>query len=201
MIFDYLKMRVNVGDEEFNKIYPNRLYNFARRNWTPVEVARHAANFLADKPGKRVLDIGSAVGKFCMIGASCTEGHFTGVEYRKDLVHISKAIVKSHKLSNIKFIHSNITDINFREFDAFYFFNPFLEHIDVTCRIDDSIETGEEEHKVYTNYVRDQLALMPVGTRVATYWSNLQEIPLGYQLISARFNDELKLWEKKLTKK
>jgi hypothetical protein len=200
MVFDYLKMKVNIGDEEFNKIYPNRLYNFARRNWTPVEVVKYAAKFLVDKPGKKILDIGSGVGKFCMIGAACTEGEFTGVEYREDLVNISSTIAKRYDLTNVKFIHSNIMDVRFKDYDAFYFFNPFLEHIDITCRVDDSIETGAEEHKLYTNFVREQLVSMPIGTRLATYWSNLEEIPQGYQLVGGRF-DELKFWEKKLTRK
>ena len=47
----------------------------------------------------------------------------------------------------------------------------------------------------YTHHVR-QLAIMPIGTRLATYWSNSEEVPRGYILQSSGFAGELKMWEK-----
>ncbi len=196
MLFQFLKMRLPVGDEEFNKMLPNWLYTFSRRHWTPINVAKEAAKFLADKPGKKILDIGSGVGKFCMLGATYTEGVFTGVEYRENLHEIACGLVKSQGLINVHFINSDIANIDFREYDSFYFFNPFQEHIDITAQIDDSVEMGNEQYDKYTVYVREQLAKMPSGTRLATYWSQLKEVPAGYRMVAAYFDKELKLWEK-----
>jgi len=38
------------------------------KQWTPLAIARKAAEFLAE-PGSKVLDIGSGIGKFCLTGA------------------------------------------------------------------------------------------------------------------------------------
>ena len=43
-------------------------------HWTPVHVARRAAQFLVTGPETRVLDVGSGPGKFCLVGALATQG-------------------------------------------------------------------------------------------------------------------------------
>jgi hypothetical protein len=48
----------------------------------------------------------------------------------------------------------------------------------------------------YTQYLREQLAAMPIGTRLATYWSNTDEVPRGYVIQSNAFDGEPKMWEK-----
>jgi len=76
------------------------------------------------------LDIGSGAGKFCLIGAASTKGLFYGVEQRKELVNLCKSIAKTHQINNVEIFHSNITEISFSDYDAFYFYNPFYENID-----------------------------------------------------------------------
>lgn len=196
MIFEYLKLNLEVADEEFNAIYPEWVRTLARRHWTPIEVSIKVAEFLVDKPETKVLDIGSGPGKFCMVGATYTKGHFTGVEQRYGLVDLSKKLARAYRIQNIDFIHANITSIKFKEYDAFYFYNSFHENIDLTAKIDDTVNSNTELYNLYHQYVYEQLSLAPVGTRLATYWSAKKEIPSSYQ-VKYSFRDGLLLfWEK-----
>jgi predicted RNA methylase len=196
MIFEYLKLNIAVKDEEFNVIYPERIRKLAKRHWTPIAVAKIAAQFLVDKPGTKVLDIGSGAGKFCMVGSAYTDGHFTGIEQREYYYQLSNRLKHNYRLDNVKFIHSNITQINFKEYDAFYFFNSFLENIDSTAMIDDTVKSDIQLYSLYSKYVREQLNELPIGTKLVTYWSDLKEIPFGFKIHSSSLEGLLKMWEK-----
>ena len=88
MVFELLKLNIHITDEQFNTIYPTSIRRLSEKHWTPVSVAKAAAEFLVTNPGTRVLDIGSGAGKFCMVGAVHTRGFFTGVEQREELVQL-----------------------------------------------------------------------------------------------------------------
>lgn len=196
MIFSYLKMNMEVSDDDFNSLYPEPIQQLAKRHWTPVEVAKMAAEFLVTSPSANILDIGSGSGKFCLIGAACTPGHFTGVEQRQSLVELSNSIAKKNELHNVNFIHANITEIDFKAYTGFYFYNSFQENIEADAKIDESVETNMKFYGYYSDYVNSELARKPIGTRIVTYWSSLSEIPSNYQLLFTAFNDRLKFWEK-----
>jgi len=196
MFIEQLKKNLITSDVEFNSIYPERVQILDKKHWTPLAVAKTASKFLVNREGIKVLDIGSGVGKFCMIGSVVTKGHFTGVEYREELVKLSGEISKKSCLSNIQFIHDNITNINFRNFDAFYFFNSFIENMSQSEVMDNAVPISPQLYGKYNQYLRLQFAAMPIGTRLATYWTNSEEVPRGYVLLSTAFEGELKMWEK-----
>jgi hypothetical protein len=189
-------LNLEVTDEEFNLIYPERIRTLAKQQWTPLDVSKLAAKYLAETPGTKVLDIGSGVGKFCMIGATSTEGIFTGVEQRQDLVEMSNKLAKYYGIKSVKYVHSNITEIAFTDFDTFYFFNAFYENIDRDAMIDHTIERGIQYYNMYNRYVSGQLAKMPLGTKLVTYWSSFGEIPGNYEIQFEAFEGNLKFWKK-----
>src|SRR5690349_15460565 len=117
---DLLNLHSEITDKEFDSIYPTEIRRLTNKHWTPVSVAKTASEFLANRRGIRVLDIGSGAGKFCIVGALNTRGHFTGIEQRQDLVTLSQDIATAHNVDNVTFIHGNITTIDFAEYDAFY---------------------------------------------------------------------------------
>ncbi|WP_235832342.1 methyltransferase domain-containing protein [Flavobacterium zhairuonense] len=182
MIFKFLKLNITVEDAAFNELYPRRIKRLAARHWTPVAVAKFASEYLVDRPNKRVLDIGSGAGKFCLVGAASTTGRFYGVEQRASLVKLSKKIAERHYVTNVEFIHSNINKINFSDYEAFYFYNSFYENIDSSCSIDKTIAPERELFYSYSKYVKEQLEKTPVGTRLVAYWSNWEEIPDSFKL-------------------
>jgi len=157
MIFKNLQLHIDVEDDLFNTLYPLRIKKLSERHWTSVEVAKLAADYLLDKPNCKVLDIGSGAGKFCLIGAASTKGRFYGVEQREKLVKLSQRIAKTHQINNVEFLHSNITQISFSNYNAFYFYNPFYENIDDSFLIDNKIVLDEKLYFTYSKYVENQL--------------------------------------------
>ncbi|MGE8556522.1 MAG: class I SAM-dependent methyltransferase [Chryseobacterium jejuense] len=196
MIFKKLASNIDVDDNTFNKLYPYHIKELSARHWTPVDVAKMAADYLVEKPDSKVLDIGSGVGKFCLVGAASTKGRFYGVEQRESLTKLSKKIADRYKIENVEFINSNIDEISFLNYEAFYFFNSFYENIDTSCSIDDTIFPDKDLYYAYSEYVKKQLDKTPVGTRLVTYWSNWDEIPCNFDLIDTACNGFLNFWRK-----
>lgn len=196
MIFEFIKLSIDVTEDEFNEIYSERIRMLAKRHWTPVRVAKQACEFLADRPGTKVLDIGSGVGKFCMIGATHTKGYFTGVEARRDFVDLSHDLADRYEIKNVSFVHSNITSVAFKDYDAFYFFNSFYENIATEGKIDDTVSLDTERYLLYSVYIYEQFYDLPIGTRLVTYHSPLKIIPSSYQLQFSSEDELLTFWEK-----
>lgn len=197
MVIEALKLNAPIKDEEFDEIYPMSVRKKSKVHWTPIRVASIAAQLLVDRPGVKVLDAGSGVGKFCFVGAVMTKGIFTGIEQRKDLTDLSNDLFEKYGLSNAFAIHSNITSVNFKHYDAFYFYNPFMENLCVSHRIDDAVKLSIDYYKQYIRYVRKQLHELPYGTRVVTYCSNGLKIPLGYCKVATYADGHLDLWIKR----
>lgn len=191
MVFESLRSGLIPTDDEFDVIFPEHLQEIAAIHFTPVEVAKLAAQYLVDLPNTRVLDIGSGAGKFCMIGSVCTDGHFTGVEQRESFVSLANSLSKQYELSHIKFIHSNITTIPFNAFDAFYYFNSFYENIDQSGIIDTTIPLDKTLYHAYAAYVKAQLDRLPIGTKLVTYFSYFDEVPASYKIVSRAFDGKL----------
>ncbi|MBL7816137.1 MAG: methyltransferase domain-containing protein [Saprospiraceae bacterium] len=196
MIFNYIKSNQNICEEEFDEVYPHLLQSISPVHFSPISVSKSASEYLVDKKGCRVLDIGAGVGKFCMIGATCTEGYFVGVEQRKDLCVLAQEVIERYHLKNIEIINDNIVNIDFKQFDAFYFFNSFQENISIADKIDNTCKLSRELYVEYSMYVREQLELMPIGTKLVTYYSFLKEVPVSYTLQATKFGNDLKMWKK-----
>jgi hypothetical protein len=198
MIFKQLKSNVAVDDDTFNELYPYQIKQLAKHHWTPVVVAKMAAEYLVERPDTKVMDIGSGAGKFCLIGASCTQGMFYGIEQRGHLIEISKRIASDHDLQNVEFVHSNICNIDFSDYEAFYYYNSFQENLDTSCPIDDVILPYHHLFYFYSNYVKIQLYKAPVGTRLVTYWTDSKEVPNNFRLNRSACNGLLNFWVKVL---
>jgi SAM-dependent methyltransferase len=196
MVFEFIKLNIDITDDDFNLIYPQTISILAKKHWTSVAVAKVSSEYLVDKPGTRVLDIGSGAGKFCLVGASNTQGHFTGIEQRAELVDLSKRLADSYSIQNVKFIHSNITEIDFRRYDSFYFYNSFYENIDTANRIDDSVHLDKQLYQQYSTFLKAQFSELPIGTRLVTNCSPLTIIPNCFKLQYSMRGGLLRFWEK-----
>jgi SAM-dependent methyltransferase len=185
----------SIEDEKFDQIYPPEIRKLSSIFWTPVAVAAEAAKLLVTAPGVRVLDIGCGAGKFCLLAASLTDGCFTGVEQRAELIAAAKQAAATLQLSEVEFLHANLMDIAFSDYDAFYLFNPFEENMH-GHKIDSAIPLSAALFKKYTCHVAGQLGERPIGTRVVTYMGYADDIPACYDCETTRFGDDLKLWIK-----
>lgn len=196
MIFKHLKSGIQVNDDRFDTIYPPPVRVAAEFHFTPVDVAKCASQALVERTGTKVLDIGSGAGKFCLVGAACTNGHFTGVEQREGLCLLSNQLAERYGLTNVSFLHSNIREIGFEGFDAFYFFNAFYENVSQTNPIDCSVKLDKWLYHEYSLVVREKLDAMPPGTKLVTYFSYSDEVPDSYQVQLTRYDGYLKIWKK-----
>jgi SAM-dependent methyltransferase len=181
----------------FNTLYTPLIQSKASRHWTPLDVAKCAAEFLVPENDVRVLDIGSGVGKFCLAAAKYKPyGLFYGVEQREQLVDQANDCAKKLDVNNVLFIHGNFTQLDFRHFDHFYFFNSFYENLKGTEKIDYTIEHSLALYNYYNRYLYKQLKEKPNGTRIATYHSLEDEIPPCYYVVKTEFGGLLKFWIK-----
>lgn len=185
------------SDEQFNQIYPFPIQVLARRHWTPLVIARKASNFLGMQNNSRILDIGSGVGKFCLTAAHHDHQNFYyGIEQRKSLIGHAEAAKEKLGLENVCFINGNFTQLDFRNYDHFYFFNSFYENLNGTDKIDNTIAYSRDLYYYYNNFLFRELEQKPAGTRLATYHSLEDEGPKGYHIVGTDMNHLLKYWIK-----
>jgi SAM-dependent methyltransferase len=197
MIIEKLKVAKILSDEEFDLIYPKEIQSLSERHWTPVSIIKIVTDFLCLGQGLKVLDIGSGVGKFCLVGASLKpKCEFYGVEFRKSFVTLSNRLKDTYRIKNVHFLNKDILEMNFNDFDSIYFYNSFQERIDDTASIDNYSEISYELYKEYTKYLFFQFQNMPMGTRLATYHTADFYIPEGYKLVEKSFDNKLKLYIK-----
>jgi len=193
---DHLNDSLFSNDAAFDWMYPEQFQLLSLKHWTPLAPGLKAAEFLAE-PGARVLDIGSGIGKFCLAaGHHFPETWFYGVEQRHELIYEAEAAKGYTNLSNVNFIYANITQINFNEFDHFYFYNSFYENIDPENQIDDSLELSQSLYTYYNKYLCAALDKKPSGTRLVTFHSFEQEIPACFKLVTICFDGLMKMWIK-----
>ena len=185
----------SIEDEKFDQIYPAEIRKHSSLFWTPVAVAAEAARLLVTAPGTRVLDVGCGPGKFCLVAASLSDGRFTGVEQRSTLVAAARSAAATLQLAEVEFVHANVLDVDFAEYDAFYIFNPFEENMH-GFKMDSAVTLSPALFQRYTSYVSDQLGCRPTGTRVVTYMGYADDIPACYDCEATFFGDDLKLWIK-----
>jgi ubiquinone/menaquinone biosynthesis C-methylase UbiE len=169
----------------------------ALRHFTPLSVSKTAARFLAINPNTKVLDIGSGVGKFCVIGAIHTGAIFHGIEKRKWMVDIANEIAWDYDFDNVKFFHTDMLNFPVKDYEAIYFFNSFHENIDDTARIDNTTTTSSKRYEEYNSHLKLQLDQTKQKTRLATYWVNRDNVPQSFMEVASYYNDKLILWEKK----
>jgi len=186
-------------DAKLNKLYPESIRLLANRHWTPLQITQLVTQFLVTHPGVKVLDIGSGVGKFCLAGAYYkAHATFYGVEQRKDLIVHGENVRARLGLQNVHFIHSNITELDFRPYDHFYFFNSFYENLMDKDKIDDNIPYSTFLFNYYHNQLYKKLEAMPTGTRVVTFHCLDDKMPPGYHVVDAKDGTLLKFWIKLL---
>jgi SAM-dependent methyltransferase len=187
----------NITDEEFDSFYPMKMRKLSATHWTPVAVARKAAEFLVKGVDTKVLDIGSGAGKFCVLAANFTSAQITGVERRENLVLLSRKLAMRQEVKNVNFVHADIKDIDFKAYDSFYFFNAFEENINLTDKLDSSDSIDSEQYRHYCQLLHDRFDEARIGTRVVTYCGEGKEIPDSFTLVRQTNKGKLLFWEKR----
>ncbi|MEO8549284.1 MAG: methyltransferase domain-containing protein [Kofleriaceae bacterium] len=187
-------------DRYFDHDLPRRLQVKSSLHFTPMAVARRAAQLLAPTPGMRVLDVGAGPGKFCLVAAQeVPTATFVGIEIRPHLVHTARKLADRLGVTNAIFLEGDALAADWSTYDAFYFYNPFAEQLhEQLFAIDHSIPLVPARFEHAVEEASRRLAEARIATRVVTYHSFGAAAPASYDLVE-RFplgTDHLELWIK-----
>lgn len=186
------------ADAAFDSLYSLRAQQLSAIHWTPLQVAKKAAEHLCGGTGKNILDIGSGVGKFCLIAAHYFKDHqFDGVEQRKALIDEAVFAQNATKTFNVKFIHGNFNDLDMEPYQHFYFYNSFSENISHYKPIDNLISSSEAIYHEYLQQFYQLLDEKPIGTRLAAFHCPDGYVPPAYQRVKHNPGDLLSLFIKR----
>ena len=189
-----LRQRVVMEDATFDAVFPARQRFRSWLHWTPVDVAMRAVDLLAPTRRCKVLDVGSGVGKLCLIGAAVTRSMWFGIERDLEMVRAANtAAMRMRVEGRIRFLHGDIASLDWSIFDAFYLFNPFGE---ILLFDSDDALSRRERYAASIAYVQRQLSRARAGTRVVTYHGFGGEMPSGFTVVHREpaHEDELVLW-------
>jgi SAM-dependent methyltransferase len=187
-------------DDVFDAVYDRRIRDLSLRQWTPVAVAARAAAMLVEAGATRILDVGSGVGKFCLVGAMRTNAQHVGVELREDLVLIAREAAQKLGVSRATFVHADVADFPFEGFDGAFLYNPFFEHITRLRPIDRTVERSRATYqRLVTTTVAKLATLSPPGAIVTFSGFGGRVPPDTFEFLGeeAAGNDWLERWIKR----
>ena len=187
------------ADLEFDRVYDHEIRDLSAQHWTPVRVAARAARLLEQNGATRILDIGSGVGKFCIVGALTTNADFVGLERRERLVAIARDAAARFGAERATFVHTNIDAYSFEGFNGIYLYNPFYEQIGRFIEaIDDSVEGTDAAYRYFVRVTVDKLRALKAPVAVVTFNGFGGVIPRDFTFRGDEpaGNDRLELWIK-----
>ncbi|HEX3697891.1 MAG TPA: methyltransferase domain-containing protein [Polyangia bacterium] len=186
-------------DLEFDSIYEARIRRLSAQHWTPVRVAARAAQLLTRAGARHILDVGSGVGKFCIVGALTTDAHFVGVERRLDLVEIARGAAAHLGATRAAFVHDNVDVFPFTGFDGFYLYNPFHEQINrEVSPIDGAFPRSNAAYRRFIDKTTKKLSASPSATAVVMFngYGGTLSREYTFRGDEPAGNDWLELWTK-----
>jgi SAM-dependent methyltransferase len=181
-IAERLRRGVLIFDRRFDEIFPVAVRRASCVHWTPVEVAVRVSHLLTVVPSARILDIGSGVGKFCLVAAAASTARVTGIEHRTHFVDIARDAATKLGV-DVDFRRGSIEDLDPAAFDGIYLFNPFAENLaSPEDHLDKTVELNETRFHSDVETTERFLASAPYGTRVVTYCGFGGQMPGAYVL-------------------
>jgi SAM-dependent methyltransferase len=191
------------SDAEFDALLPDYARARSEDYWTPAAVAQRAAQLFVDHGARRVLDVGSGIGKFCLLAAaSQPEVEWIGIDRRELLVQDARALAVRSGLDNVRFECGDAFDCAWDAFDGFYFFNPFGENlVPVKERFDTSVRLSRSRFLEDVQHVESHLRALRTGSVLVTYHGLGGPIPSSFAIVSDEpaGTDRLRAWQKTST--
>jgi SAM-dependent methyltransferase len=184
-------------DADFDTKLAPHYKEISKIHWTPLTIIEEVSSWLNQYSSTNLLDIGSGVGKFCLLAAQQSTTQFTGVELREELHTQAIEMQQKMNLSNVQFIRSDIIHIPFEPYDAIYYYHPFCEHLCEADWIKKDQEFSEEQFEQYESFIINQLKNSKTGTLFISYCASRIEMPIDFILEDMKFDGVLQLWIKK----
>lgn len=189
-----LRSQLVVSDVAFDRLFPMSERFRSRFHWTPLAIAQRACHLLAPSPGRRVLDVGSGVGKLCLVGAITRHAQWVGVERDRGRVEIARQVAQRLGVEHdVEFLEGDATAVDWSAFDSIYLFNPFADHL-----VDRNVDVMSRRERYVRLVERAQKRLIETrpGTRVVTYHGIGGDVPAGFELVHREpaGEDQLCVW-------
>ena len=185
------------SDVAFDAVYDDRIRDLSVQHWTPVHIAARAAQLLTRAGATRVVDVGSGVGKFCIVGALSTDAEFVGVEQRRDLVEIARGAALMLGADRARFVHASVDSFSLEGFNGVYLYNPFYEHISpFLAPIDRAVKRSAIQYRHFVRSTTDKHAAMAPPVAVVMYNGFGGVMPSAYDFLGSEpaGGDQLELW-------
>ncbi|TGL62714.1 methyltransferase domain-containing protein [Leptospira ognonensis] len=176
-----IQKKIQITDADFDSLYPEKIQQLSAVQWTPVDVILQIHRHMKFTKQDRILDIGSGVGKFCLVSSLLSDALFFGIERRKHLFEIAESVQKDLKTKNVKFKLGEMISLDWSNYNVLYFYNPFYESLTAKNEIDDQMEKGLQKFTLDLIRVKNRLSLLPRGTKVITYHSFGGKMPNSFQ--------------------
>jgi hypothetical protein len=186
------------NDRSFDRFLPEPLRLVSPEYWTPLTVAKRAAEWLEDLGIRTVVDIGSGAGKFCVAGALFGKCKFIGLEQYSSLVTSARALVDLFDLNDrVTFVAGAVGAAPTPVGDAYYFFNPFGNYW-LGGPGDTGADFADNGYADDVAAAEELLRDVPIGTCVMTYNGFGGRVPESYELVRVdwEFPGVLRLWMK-----
>lgn len=182
------------ADFFFDQLYPPSVRRLSRSRWTPVDVARRAAALLAgDHAGGVFLDVGSGVGKFCLVAALSTNARYVGVERSAPFTDVAHRTSRTLDLeARCNFIHGDAFALDWSAFDGVYLYNPFSEALYEPAEHGPSWRARADAIAA----TQQHLLQLPLGARVVTYCGFGGAFPAAFDRAASERSGggELEVW-------
>jgi SAM-dependent methyltransferase len=192
------------ADRAFDRFLPDDLRVVSGHYWTPLAVAKRAAEWLDDLQVRTVVDIGSGAGKFCVAAALAGHGRFTGLEQRSRLVASARVLARLFEVDDrVSFVEGALGEIATPVADAYYLYNPFGEYrFGSRGPLDGDAKGSDDRYARDVAAVQDVLQRARFGTCVLTYNGFGGRVPSSYESIRVdnKLPNELRLWRKERRK-
>jgi SAM-dependent methyltransferase len=187
-----------VTDKLFDAVYGPTTRAASKRFWTPVIVARDAANLLLQAGARRVLDVGAGVGKFAIVASLTTDLEVSGVEHRARFVSEATQAATRYGARAV-FMHGSLANVDPYAYDGLYLYNPFGENLmRASKQLDATVKLGASRYARDVERVEGWLSGAPVGFSIVTYNGFGGRIPGSFALESSLpvCGCQLRLWSK-----
>lgn len=193
-----LRFGEDIDDERFDRIFSPHYHIQSSVHWSPIEVARQIALWIAPLDVRRFVDIGCGVGKLCLLMRILSNHEVYGIEQRPKLVKVANKIIRSNHFKNIHVIEKNMMDLKWNDFDIYYLFNPFQEHLFAGFggALDQDVEFDAKTYCEYTTEVFKQLNAAKRGKFLITYDGYGGETPPRWRKLAEKRidNGDLIFW-------
>ncbi|MHB8877989.1 MAG: class I SAM-dependent methyltransferase, partial [Myxococcaceae bacterium] len=187
-----------VTDRAFDALLPRKPRAKSPSFWTPVEVAVLASRWFRALGVKKLLDVGAGAGKVCSIASLLLGRRVYGIEQRPHLAATARALAKSLG-ADVEIIEGSFAKVRAPDFDAFYFYDPFIEQVaGVRGHYDALVAFSDQRYLGDVKKVETWLKAARTGTAMITYHAMGGRIPGSWKLEREERVGEglLRLWVK-----